>query len=81
MFLFTSHTYGMIVRKLQVRQKAGVVVRRRGVRCSFAIIDQPTLKGERIAWTATIAGERYKGISGTVRDAATEIENLVRRPA
>jgi hypothetical protein len=72
--LFTPHTLGLIVRKLQARR--ALVIRRGGVRCSFAVSEQPTLQNLRIEWTAKIDGYRHQGKSGTVWDATAEIERL-----
>lgn len=79
--LFTPHTLGAIVfkldraRKRNVKHKA-VIVRRQGIRCSFEISEQPTLHDERIEWSATIASEKHFGKAGTVWDAARAIEAL-----
>lgn len=87
--LFTSHTLGSIVRKLQAaRQNAetqdtlrgfeahGVTVRRRGVRASFVIHREPR---SPIHWVAKIGKVEHTGTAGTVWEAAEQIEKLERR--
>jgi hypothetical protein len=50
---------------------------RAAVAMTFVLSAQPTLEGHRIEWTAVIRGERFRGTSSTVADAADQIERKV----
>jgi hypothetical protein len=76
--LFTSHTLGCIIRKLKVKRECSL--RRRGVKMVFVLNNQPTLEGKRVCWIVTGPdGIRHLGESGTVWEAAEQIEKLERR--
>jgi hypothetical protein len=66
MRLFTSHTLGCIVRKLQVERKCKLS--RRGVKLNFAIINR------KVHWNM----ENLSGVAETVWEAADQIERLRR---